>query len=99
MDYDSLLDLVKKRRSIRRFKADPIPDDYITKIIDVARWAPSGFNMQPWEFLVVKKPELRERIVELISDVLVHGLSILFDKIACQQRNIGLSLPQGGKHN
>ena len=69
MEYDSLLDLVKKRRSIRRFKPDPIPDDYIAKIIDVARWAPSGFNMQPWEFLVVKKPGLRERIVELISDI------------------------------
>jgi nitroreductase len=69
MEYDNLLDLVKKRRSIRRFKPDPIPDDYIEKIIDVARWAPSGFNMQPWEFLVVKKPELKEKIVELIGDI------------------------------
>ncbi|MBN1833152.1 MAG: nitroreductase family protein [Deltaproteobacteria bacterium] len=69
MDYESLLNLVKKRRSIRRFKPDPIPDDDITKIIDVARWAPSGFNMQPWEFLVVKNPDLREKIVELISDI------------------------------
>ena len=64
MDYDSLLELVKKRRSIRRFKADPIPDEYIDRIIEVARHAPSGFNMQPWEFVVVKKPELREKIVE-----------------------------------
>lgn len=67
MDYDSLLELVKKRRSIRRFKPDPIPDDSIDKIIDVARWAPSGFNMQPWEFVVVKKQELREKIVEYIK--------------------------------
>lgn len=69
MDYDSLLELVKKRRSIRRFKPDPIPDNYITKIIEIARWAPSGFNMQPWEFVVVKKPELRKRIVEFISEI------------------------------
>jgi nitroreductase len=67
MDYDSLLELVKKRRSIRRFKPDPIPDEMIDKIIEVARWAPSGFNMQPWEFVVVKKPELRDRIVEYIK--------------------------------
>ncbi|MBW1996689.1 MAG: nitroreductase family protein [Deltaproteobacteria bacterium] len=67
MDYDSLLELVKKRRSIRRFKPDPVPDEYIEKIIEVARWAPSGFNMQPWEFVVVKKPELRNKIVEYIS--------------------------------
>jgi nitroreductase len=69
MDYDSLLALVKKRRSIRRFKPDPIPDEYIEKIIDVARWAPSGFNMQPWEFVVVKKAELRKKIVELVEEI------------------------------
>lgn len=68
MDYDNLLKLVKKRRSIRRFKPDPIPDGYIEKIIEVARWAPSGFNMQPWEFVVVKKPELREKIVGYIDE-------------------------------
>ena len=66
MDYDDLLKLVKKRRSIRRIKPETIPDEYIDKIIEVARWAPSGFNMQPWEFVVVKKPELREKIVEYI---------------------------------
>lgn len=64
MDYDRLLELVKKRRSIRRFKPDPVPEDYINRIIEVARHAPSGFNMQPWEFVVVKKPELRKKIVE-----------------------------------
>ena len=73
MEYDALLELVKKRRSIRRFKPDPIPDGYIEKIIEVARWAPSGFNMQPWEFVVVKKPELREKIVEYISEYWRQG--------------------------
>ena len=68
MDYDSLLELVKERRSIRRFKPDPIPDESIEKIIEVARWAPSGFNMQPWEFVVVKKPELRKKVVEYVGE-------------------------------
>jgi nitroreductase len=68
MDYESLLKLVKERRSIRRFKPDPIPDEYIEKIIEIARWAPSGFNMQPWEFVVVKKPELRRKIVEFVTE-------------------------------
>jgi nitroreductase len=66
MEHQSLLELVKTRRSIRRFKPDPIPREYIDKIIEVARWAPSGFNMQPWEFVVVQKRELREKIVEYI---------------------------------
>jgi len=57
MDYDGFLELVKKRRSIRLFKPDAVPDEYIDKIIEAARWAPSGANVQPWEFLVIKKPE------------------------------------------
>jgi nitroreductase len=64
MDYNAVLELVKKTRSIRRFKPDPIPDQYILQIIEVARWAPSGFNQQPWDFIVVRKPELRNKIVE-----------------------------------
>ena len=39
--YESFLYLVKKRRTNRRFKSDPVPDEYITKIIEAARWAPS----------------------------------------------------------
>jgi len=68
MNYDSLLELVKKRRSIQRFKPDPIPDEYVDKIIEAARWAPSGGNSQPWEFVVVRKPELREKLVKIIEE-------------------------------
>ena len=68
MHYNSFLELVKKRRSVRRFKPDPIPDEYIDKIIEAARWAPSGFNTQPWEFVVVKKPELRDSIVQIANE-------------------------------
>jgi len=66
MEYENLLELVKKRRSIRRFRHEAIPDDYIEKIIEVARRAPSGFNTQPWEFIVVKDKELRKKIVDLL---------------------------------
>jgi len=68
MDYDSLLELVKKRRSIRKLKPDPIPDEYIDKIIELARWAPSGGNSQPWEFIVITRQELRDKIVEFINE-------------------------------
>jgi len=67
MDYERFLELVKKRRSIRSFKADPIPDDYIDKIIEAARWAPSGANSQPWEFVVVKDKEIKDRIVDIVN--------------------------------
>ena len=65
--YDSLLEVAKKRRTNRQFKPDPVPDETITKIIDVARWAPSGFHTQPWEFVVVRKKEVREKIVAVLE--------------------------------
>jgi nitroreductase len=68
MDYDNILELVKIRRSIRKLKADPIPDEYIDKIIELARWSPSGANSQPWEFIVIKKQELKDKIIELINE-------------------------------
>ena len=66
--YDCLLDLVTKRRSVRRFKPDPVPDEYITKIIEVARWAPSGFHTQPWEFVVIKDPQVKAKIVAALNE-------------------------------
>lgn len=65
VNYDELLELVKNRRSVRWFKPDSIPDEYIDKIIEVARWAPSGFHTQPWEFVVIKKKELRNKIADI----------------------------------
>jgi nitroreductase len=71
--YDCLLDVVKRRRTVRQFKSDPIPDDYITKIIEVARWAPSGFHTQPWEFVVIKDLEIKSKIVAALDQ---HGPAI-----------------------
>jgi nitroreductase len=61
--YDCLLHLVKNRRTIRQFKSDPVPDEYITKIIEVARWAPSAFHTQPWEFVIIKNQAIKNKIV------------------------------------
>lgn len=65
--YNCLLDIAKKRRTIRQFKSDPVPDEYIAKIIEMARWAPSGFHTQPWEFVVIKDPEVKNRVVAALE--------------------------------
>ena len=70
MDYETLLSLVKTRRSCRRFKPDPIPDESVNKILEVARWAPSGANSQPWEFVVVKDAGLRREIAQFVKDLI-----------------------------
>lgn len=65
--YDNLLEVAKKRRNNRKFKSDPIPEGYIEKIIDVARYAPSGFHTQPWEFIAITDKVIREKIVALLD--------------------------------
>lgn len=67
MNYEDLLELVKARRSTRVFTADPVSDDQVEQIIEVARWAPSGTNSQPWEFVVVRDKEAREKIAGFVK--------------------------------
>lgn len=50
---------IERRRSIRKFNPDLIPDEYITELLDSARLAPSGSNAQPWRFKIVKQPEIK----------------------------------------
>jgi nitroreductase len=67
MAKDSFFEVVKRRRAIRRFKPDPIPEGYIEKILDAARFAPSGANGQPWEFVVVRDAKLRAEMAEIVE--------------------------------
>jgi nitroreductase len=65
--YDRLLEIVKKRRNNRKFRPDPVPEGTIEKIIEVARWAPSGFHTQPWEFVAVTDRDVRDQIVSILE--------------------------------
>ena len=68
MNYDAFLGLVKARRSFRSLKPDPIPDEFVERIIEAARFAPSGANSQPWEFIVIKAQETKDKIVALLGE-------------------------------
>ena len=59
-----ILEIIKKRRSIRAFKNMDIPEEIVEKLIEAARWAPSAGNIQPWEFIIVRKPETKRKIAE-----------------------------------
>ena len=68
-EYDMLLDLVQNRRSIRKLKSDPVPAEYITKILDVGRSAMSGGNSQPWEFIVVTDAAMKQELLRTYNEV------------------------------
>jgi len=63
-------DVVRTRRSARKFKTDPLPKGAVEQILDTARWAMSGANGQPWEFVVVKNKRTRNKIAEIYVE---HG--------------------------
>jgi nitroreductase len=49
-----LLRTMRRVRSVRSFRPDPVPDEFLTEILEVARWTGSGSNRQPWTFVVVR---------------------------------------------
>ena len=59
------MDAIKKRRSVRKFKPKEVTNELIEKLIDAARWAPSGMNSQPWQFIVIKDKEKLRKIAKM----------------------------------
>lgn len=57
-----LLDLIRSRRSIRRYTADRVPAEVIERLLTAAIWAPSAHNRQPGRFVVISEPEAKERL-------------------------------------
>lgn len=58
--------VITERRSIRKFKPDPIPKEVLERIIKLGMWAPSAMNTQPWEFYVFSGAA-RERIGDILG--------------------------------
>jgi len=57
-----VLDVIQARRSIRKYKEDPIPEEVLRRVLEAARLAPSGKNLQPWKFIIVRDIELKEQL-------------------------------------
>ena len=55
---------IEERRSIRRFKPDPIPSEYLDELLESARLAPSGCNAQPWRFRIVIDQATKDKIAQ-----------------------------------
>lgn len=62
------LETIKTRRSIRKYKKAPVPEEVIEGVLDAGRWAPSSKNTQPWKFIVLKDAEVRRRLSELLPN-------------------------------
>ena len=59
-----VLDAIYRRRSIREFTDRPISREQLHEIVAAGIWAPSGLNNQPWRFVTIQQPEIKEQLAE-----------------------------------
>jgi len=69
-----LHNFLRTRRSIRRFKPDPVPDSVIQNILTTATFAPSAHNRQPWRFCVVTTEAVKQKLADAMSAEFAHDL-------------------------
>jgi nitroreductase len=63
------LECIKKRRSVRAFKEEPVSEDVIDEILEAARMAPSANNRQEWAFVVVRSRETKKKIEDAVVEI------------------------------
>ncbi len=71
----NLLDLIRTRRSIRRYTRDAVPADVVEQLLTAATWAPSAHNRQPWRFVVIADGQTRHRLAAVMGDQLRRDLA------------------------
>lgn len=73
---NEVLNTIKNRRTIRKFKPDSIEEEKIQMILEAGRWAPSFSNLQPWRFVVIKDKRLKHLLDKAAKEsVLLLGIN------------------------
>lgn len=72
----NLWDVIRERRTVRRFKPDPVPVDVLERLLDAAILAPSPLNSQPWRFIVTSGTE-REAVADILREYPFYAADVL----------------------
>ncbi|HZD60017.1 MAG TPA: nitroreductase [Anaerolineae bacterium] len=86
-----LLEIIRTRRSVRKFNGEEVDDADINTMLEAGRWAPSGLNNQPWRFAVIRKEKTKKELaaatkyssIVLGADVLI---AVFLDRLAIYDR-------------
>jgi len=62
-----VMEIIKGRRSIRRYQDREIPEEHLNKVLEAIRWSPSWTNTQCWEVIVVKDSMIKQKLQETLS--------------------------------
>jgi nicotinate-nucleotide--dimethylbenzimidazole phosphoribosyltransferase len=71
--------VIAERRDVRSYRPDPVPDDVLLRVLDAAHHAPSVGFMQPWNFVVIRDPALRQQIYEHFARVNTRAAEVWRD--------------------
>jgi len=76
-----LLDMIRERRSVRKYQPRPVPEELIREVLEAAGWAPSAHNAQPWRFIVLVDPQVKKGLAEAmaiawVADMANDGMSV-----------------------
>jgi F420 biosynthesis protein FbiB-like protein len=85
MDSSTLLEAMRSRRSIRRYRERPVPRDVLWRLLEAARWAPSAHNRQPWRFAVITDPAQRVSLAQAMGESFRRDLEA--DKLPSDEAN------------
>ena len=69
---NEVLQTIQSRRTVRRFKSDPVDNQKLRMILEAGRWAPSFSNLQPWKFIVIKDQELKKDLDKAARESVLH---------------------------
>ncbi len=85
-----LLEAIRGRRSVRKYKTDPLPEQTVRELLEIASWAPSGMNTQPWLYVVI---EGSDYLKELSDKCRGYLLDIMDEMPALESYRTALSNP------
>jgi nitroreductase len=80
-----LEEAIKGRRSIRAFKPQDVPEETVERLIDAARHAPSAGNIQPWEFVIARKPETKKKLAQAAHQAFIEEAPVVI--VVCADEN------------
>jgi nitroreductase len=69
---NEVLNAIKSRRTIRKFKPDSISEEKLKAILEAGRWAPSFSNLQPWKFIAVRDPKIKKDLDNAAKETVLH---------------------------
>ena len=69
---NDVLKAIRNRRTVRRFKSNPVDEEMLQMILEAGRWAPSFSNLQPWKFIVIRDPGLKTSLDKEARQSVLH---------------------------